>query len=324
MARRAAPSGCTGRGTSPAPVAEAARRISMAPGITALASPVGSSQARTGSIAVARWTQASARTRSARVARPPWATSMRWNRTPPRRLASARLARCPWERSSTTTTSSPSAWSRSTRLAPRNPAPPATTTSIFPPESCPRRSLTPTAQAPGRPVGEADQAEEGVGADGAEIAAVGAGRPVVAEHQVLGRAELQLELTRGRGAGEVGLGDRRPVDLEPAGGQPHPLPRQADHPLDHLQVPCGPGAGDHDQVAAGGWADQGGDGDPLAGVEGGPHAAAGDQHRLQPGPAHGQAGGRQDAEGQRARPQDGCPPHGRIIPRGGVRRKLPW
>ena len=73
------------------------------------ASAVGSSQARTGSMAVARWTQASARTRSARVARPPWPTSMRWKRTPPRRLASARLARWPWERSSTTTSSSPSA-----------------------------------------------------------------------------------------------------------------------------------------------------------------------------------------------------------------------
>jgi len=48
------------------------------------------------------------------------------------------------------------------------------------------------------------------------------------------------------------------------------------------------------------------------------------EHRLQPGPAHGQAGGRKDSDGQRTRPQDGCPPHGRIIARDGVRRKLRW
>jgi nickel superoxide dismutase len=75
------------------------------------------------------------------------------------------------------------------------------------------------------------------------------------------------------------------------------------------------GAGEHDEVAAAGWADQGGDGDPVTGVEGRPHAAALDEHRLQPGPAHGQAGGHQGAEGQRARPQGGCPPHGPIFPR---------
>src|SRR4029453_13255287 len=192
--------------TALAPVAAAARRTSIAPGTTALASPVGSSQARTGSMAGARWTQASARTRSARVARPPWATSMRWKRTPPRRLASARLARGPGGGGASPPTSSPpSAGSRSTRLAPRNPAPPATTTSmVFLPLRAARRSLTP-GQAPGRPVGETDPADEGDGHDGPEVAAVGAGRPVVAEHQVLGRAELQVQLAGAGGAGQVGL-----------------------------------------------------------------------------------------------------------------------
>src|SRR5262245_61028182 len=263
-------------------------------------------------MAVARWTQASARTRSARVARPPWATSIRWKRTPPRRLASARLARCPWERSSTTTSSSPSAWSRSTRLAPRNPAPPATTTSKFPPALCVGRSLTPTAQAPWGPVGEGDPADQGVGAERPEVAAVGAGRPVVAKDQVLGGTEPQVELA-GACGGDIGLGDRRPVDLQAAAGQPHPLPRQPHHPLDQFQVAT---SGEDDQVAAAGWADQRGDGDPLAGRQGGAHAAPLDQHRLEPGPAHGQAGGNGGgAQDQRAGPQRDRPPHGRIIAR---------
>src|SRR5215216_413860 len=238
-------------------------------------------------MAVARWTQASARTRPARVARPPWDTSMRWKRTPPRRRDSARLARWPWERSSTTTTSSPSAWSRSTRLAPRNPAPPATTTSmVFLPLRAARGSLTP-AQAPWWPVGEADPADHGVGADGPEVAAVGAGRPVVAEHQVLGRPQPQVELARPGAAREVRLGDGPAVDLQPPGAQPHLLPRQPHHPLDDLQSTR---AADHDQVATAGRAQQGGDGDPLDGVEGGPHAPPPDEHRLRPGPPRGQPG----------------------------------
>src|SRR5215216_1593368 len=244
-------------------------------------------------MAVARWTQASARTRPARVARPPWETSMRWKRTPPRRRASVRLARWPWERSSTTTTSSPSAWSRSTRLPPRNPAPPATTTSnvsslvsasvalvaeVISPQSSihvgeARSPHTP--QEPRGPVGDADPADEGVGADRTEVAAVGAGRPVVAQHQVLGRPQLDLQGAGRRRAGQIGLGYGLAVDLQPAGVKPHPLPRQPDHPLDHFQV--APRPTDDHQVAAGWWAHEGGDGDPLAGGQGGAHAAPRDQ-----------------------------------------------
>ena len=79
--------------------------------------------------------------------------------------------------------------------------------------------------------GEADPAEEGVGPDGAEVAAVGAGRPVVAQHQVLRRPEAELELARSTGAaGEVGLGDGLPVDLQPRRRPAAPAPPAAPPP----------------------------------------------------------------------------------------------
>jgi hypothetical protein len=106
---------------------------------------------------------------------------------------------------------------------------------------------------------------------------------VVAEHQVLVLAQAQVQVAAG-GRVEVGLGHRPAVDLQPPGHQPHPLPRQPDHPLDELQAAGGAlrSAAHHHQVAAAGQAVQRADRDPLPGQQRRPHAVAGDQHRLQP------------------------------------------
>src|SRR6266508_1464427 len=175
----------------------------------------------------------------------------------------------------------------------------------------------PPVHAPRRPVGEPDAADEGVAWHRSEVAAVAAGGPVVAEHQVLGRPEPQVQPVA-PASFEVGLVQDAAVDLDPALGQSHPLTGKPDHPLHHLEPA---GAGQDHQVASGGGAVERADRDALAGDQRWPHALALDEHGLQPGQTAGHGGEGQGAQRGRGGQQAAAPPgstgpaHGGMMPR---------